>query len=416
MDKWRDVLGRTALHRASLANQQEAVKALLDAKAATECVTDDGTTALMLAAQVGASDVCRTLLSGGASPSVRDDLGASAAEIAEEEGHSDCAKLCEAPAGPSTGLEGDRQLKVNFSVGLEHESGDTKQKVAIDFSSPDPDAAGTDLAAVATGLGLGLPEGCKSMVVADFMASDSLDDAGAGELQGMVEMIIDASLSGNELFLTFEAGLQELNGIRVYRLALFFNADWHATACEAQAPVQTLKQLQARLELDAPLLDLLEAQESGDDDPTLPEHVRCVVATLGVDEALLSSEMLSQLPKPVPEWVLEKIDSEMVPLKHAEAEVNLAFERKVLMQIMEDTGKSGMAKISALREAATAAPVELPVEFAKMIKGLLKANVVAEGGATFNMDFGGAMPVFQLLPQKEGGSDDDGGDDDSDWE
>jgi len=258
-----------------------------------------------------------------------------------------------------------------------------------------------------------LPDGCKSMVVADFLASEALDDAGAGELQGMVEMIIDASLASNELFISFEAGLTEAKGEKLYRLVLFFNADWHATAVQAQAPIATLKELQARFELDTPLLDLLEIQANGAGDPTLPEHVRCCHATIGVDEALLTSEILSQLPKPVPAWVLEKVDTEMVPLCHAEAEINIAFDGKLLLGILVD--KLGMATVSALREAATQAPVELPPEFKTMITGLLRANVVAEGGAALNVDFGGALPVFQLIPCKED-QEDGGDDDDDDWD
>ena len=67
---------------------------------------------------------------------------------------------------------------------------------------------------------------------------------------------------------------------------------------------------------------------------------------------------------------------------------------------------------------ATQAPVELPPELKVMIRGLLRASAVAEGGATLKLDFGGALPVFQLLPCKEaeaggGGDDEEGwGDDD----
>jgi len=420
VDSARDALGRTALHRASVGKHQAAVEALLQAKAQPECVTDDGTTALMLAAQVGAIDVCEALMTAGASPNPRDDHGATAAQIATEEGHPECAAACTGSgedSGKGVGPQGDRLLKVNFALGIEHQPGPTTaQKVVIDLSAPQgPGTEMVSLEAFAGELGVALPEGCKSMVVADFLAADELDEAGAGVLQGMVEMIIDGSLAENELFLNFEAGLRDVEGRRVYRLSLFFNADWHATAVQAQAPLKTLQKISAKIELDRSLLELLEAQEAGTEDPSLPEHVRCCVASLGVDESLLSGEMLAQLPKPVPEWILEKIDTEFPPLQHAEAEVNINFDGKILLAIMEDTGKMGMAKISALREAAKGAPIELPPEFGQMIKGLVKLNVVAEGGATVNMDFGGAMPVFQLLPCVEGGGE-GGEDDDSDWE
>ena len=50
----------------------------------------------------------------------------------------------------------------------------------------------------------------------------------------------------------------------------------HAEPCcaQAQPPVKTLRQLEGSLEMTTPLLELLERQEAGVEDPALPQHLR----------------------------------------------------------------------------------------------------------------------------------------------
>ncbi len=144
-------------------------------------------------------------------------------------------------------------------------------------------------------------------------------------------------------------------------------------------------------------------------------HSNCICfhAQVKVNESILSSEMLSTLPKKLPDWLLVKLDTELVPLKYGEAEINVDFDAKLLFDVLND--KMGMATVSALREAAKSAPVLLDELFKRVILGLLKVNVIAGSGAMVNLDFGGVLPLFQLLPCKEG-SGEAGAAQDDDWE
>lgn len=52
-----------------------------------------------------------------------------------------------------------------------------------------------------------------------------------------------------------------------------------------------------------------------------------------------------------------------------------------------------------------------------MLQGVLRAHAIAEGGAKLEIDFGGALPVFQLLPCQEvdGAAAGEDGDGDAGW-
>jgi len=417
----QDAIGRSALHRAGLCGHLSVVQQLLSVNASLNSVDADGCTALMASAKEGNADVVKALMGAGADVFTKDDTGATAADMATEEGHTAIATMLAASADKPAPA-GDRQLKVNFSTNIDQEGKPSAQAMRINITTPSDSTPSISLQERAAELNLNqVPEGCKSMVVADFLASPELTASAEGELQGMIEMIIDGALAANELFLSFEAGLRDAEEGKVYRLAMYFNEDWFKKAVEAQPPVKTLRQLEGSLEMTTPLLELLERQEAGVEDPALPQHLRNFRVRLGLDESILTSEMLAQLPKKE-NWnmdkIMEKLDTEMVPLQHAEAELNIDFDGPRLITIMED--KLGMATVSALREMATQAPVELPPEFKRMVKGLLRADAVAEGGAVVTMDLGGPLPVFQLLACTAEGEDggaaqeDDWGDDDDD--
>jgi len=356
--------------------------------------------------------VVKLLLDKGADATAKDDMGARATDIAVQEEANKVAKLLQAI--PTPGPEGDRSLKINLAVNIDHKGLPAAQSAEVDVSVPDSGATAVPLQQQAKDYGLKkCPEGCKSMVTTEFLAADGLDAAALGELQGVISMSIEGALAENKLFMSYEADLKEIDGQKLYFVALYLNADWHATAVETQAVVSTLKQIKGRLEVTQPLLTLLETFVDGGEDPALPKYFRLLNAQIVVDESVLSSEMLSSLPKKLPESLLLKLDTEMVPLQHAEGEINVDFDGPLLFSIMED--KMGIATVGALTEAAKQAPVDLPGNFKKLIKGLLRAKVVAESGAAINIDFGGVLPVFQLLPCKEG--DDEGeDDDDDDWE
>jgi len=416
-DGHRDALGRTALHRASRNGYSDVVCTLVEKKSSLEATDCDGSTALMTAAECNKEDVVQALLEAKADVTAKDDMGCTAAQIAEEEGHSKLAQLL-ATQAPSKNEALDRNLNINLAVKLDHKDSAAEQTMIVDIQAPSTGKVPQPLKEQAEALGLHkCPADCKSMVIAKFLTACKggvpISPSDIGQLQGIFDMAIEAGLT-QEWFNTHETVTNQAeNGQMYFVLALYFNKDWHAEAVDTQAVVRTVKQIQARLELTKPLAALLETFEStgGEDDPALPKYLKCLKAQLKVDESLLSSEMLSTLPKKLPDWLLVKLDTEMVPLQEASTDVNIDFDADLLFSVMQE--QLGIASVSMVVEQAKGiAKVPLDPTLKTMIDGLAGAQIISGNGAMVDLDFGGALPIFKILPCQEEEQDDD----DDDWE
>jgi ankyrin repeat protein len=93
LDTRRNANGRFALNWAAWYNRVDAVKLLLELKAALEAVNRTGFTALHHAAESGSLDVARVLLAAGADPDHTNDMGFTPAFTATERGHPEIAQL-----------------------------------------------------------------------------------------------------------------------------------------------------------------------------------------------------------------------------------------------------------------------------------------------------------------------------------
>jgi len=107
-----DDTGLSALHHAVDAEQPEAVKALLEAKADVDALDGQKATALHYAALLGSESIVAMLLDAGATPLAHDDDGKSAAQLAQEEGYDALAMRIKAAEAERAGAAAAGSLPV----------------------------------------------------------------------------------------------------------------------------------------------------------------------------------------------------------------------------------------------------------------------------------------------------------------
>jgi len=112
--------GATALMAAVHCGADEAMAAILAARADIDHRSDGGWTALMLAGQGGRIDAARRLLDAGAQMDVANADGATVRSLAQVAGHSEFVKLLDTRAK----LRARREKKAKVGTGGEAEGGD----------------------------------------------------------------------------------------------------------------------------------------------------------------------------------------------------------------------------------------------------------------------------------------------------
>ena len=105
-----------------------------------------------------------------------------------------------------------------------------------------------------------------------------------------------------------------------------------------------------------------------------------------------------------------------VPLKHADAALNVDFDANLLFDTLPKD-QMGIASVGALRGMAEGVQFDQLDKlsgYASLFKGVASAKIISYTGALVDLDFGGVLPLFQILPEAKEAEDDD--DSDDDWE